>query len=73
MDGPEHEERFTRERLTELLHALSDALKERGQRGARFRGPRPAYRYRSAPGPTGSPASIQTTSISDQQARKTTV
>lgn len=64
MDGPEHEERFTRERLTELLHALSDALKERGQ---------PLYRYRSAPGPTGSPASIQTTSISDQQARKTTV
>lgn len=31
------------------------------------------YRYSSAPGPTGSPASIQTTSISDQQARKTTV
>ena len=36
MDGPEHEERFTRERLTELLHALSDALKERGQRGALY-------------------------------------
>ena len=36
MDGPEHEERFTRERLTELLHALSDELKERGQRGALY-------------------------------------
>lgn len=36
MDEPEHETRFTRERLTELLRALSDVLKERGQRGALY-------------------------------------
>lgn len=89
MDEPEHETRFTRERLTDLLRALSDVLKERGQRGALYivtpepdvgrppnrirRAGAAGYRYSPAPGPTGSPSSIQTTSISDQQARKTTV